>query len=198
MTRLHFSLLVFALLTTGGCASLVVTGATTAGATAAQERSVGHAVDDATILAAIKFMFTEKDVNDLLLNVSVNVVEGRVLLTGAVKKPDTAIEAIRLSWKAEGVREVINEIQVTDTSSWKNYAQDAWISTQVRTRLLLEKYVKSINYNVETVNGTVFIIGIAQDQQELDKVTYLARTTKYVREVISYAVLKTDPRRQNL
>lgn len=187
--------LVLALLALPGCVPLVVAGGTEAAVVVAQERSVGNAIDDAGILLGIKNLYAKQDYRDLLANIEIKVVEGRVLLTGNVDKPDSQIEAVRLAWQVQGVREVINEVQVSDQSGFWNYARDVWISTQIRTRLLTEKGVRSINFSVITVNQTVYLMGIAQDQVELNKVTHIASTTGYVQRVVSYVQLKDDPRR---
>ncbi len=177
------------------CFTVATSAATESTIIVAQERSVGEAVDDAGILLNIKNQFLQKDTNDLLANVEIKVVEGRVLLTGNVDKPDTQIEAVRLTWTVRGVREVMNEVQINDKSDFWNYAQDVWVSTQLRTRLLLAKDIRSVNYSVITVNQTVYLMGIAQDQAELNRATYLASITQHVKKVVSYVRLKTDPRR---
>lgn len=185
------------LLFLSGCVPVAL-GAATQGATVvAQERSVGNAVDDAGILGHIKYLYAQKG-QGLFGDVEVKVVEGRVLLTGNVEKPEAQIEAVNLAWQVNGVREVINEIQVTDQSGIGNYARDVWISTQIRTRLLFTKNIRSVNYSVITVNQVVYIMGIAQDQQELDRVTYIASITDYVKKVTSYVQLKSDPRRAEI
>lgn len=178
-----------------GCMTAITSAATEGVIVASQERSVGEAVDDAGILLNIKHQFIQKDVNDLLTHVEVKVVEGRVLLTGNVDMPETQIDAVRLTWTVAGVREVMNEIQINDKSGFWNYAQDVWVSTQVRTRLLLAKDIHSVNYSVITVNQTVYLMGIAQDQAELNRATYLASITQYVKKVVSHVRLKGDPRR---
>jgi len=178
-----------------GCIPLLVAGGTETAAVVAQERSVGNAIDDAGIVLQIKTRFANKDYKDLLANVEVKSVEGRVLLTGNVNKPESQIEAVRLTWQVEGVKEVINEIQISDQAGIWNYTRDVWISTQVRSRMIFERGVRSINYSVITVNQVVYLMGIAQDQTELDKVTHIASTTSYVQRVVSYVKLKDDPRR---
>ncbi len=178
-----------------GCIPLLIAGGTETAAVVAQERSVGNAIDDAAILIQIKNKFANKDYKDLLANVEVKSVEGRVLLTGNVNKPESQIEAVRLAWQVEGVKEVINEIQISDQAGIWNYTRDVWVSTQVRSRMILEKGVRSINYSVITVNQVVYLMGIAQDQTELGKVTHIASTTSYVQRVVSYVKLKGDPRR---
>lgn len=178
-----------------GCGAVLLGAGTETAVVVAQERSVGNAVDDAGILLQIKNQFAKQENKDLLLNVEVKSVEGRVLLTGNVDKPESQVEAVRLVWQVAGVKEVINEIQINDQSSFSNYAQDVWISTQVRSRLLITKNIRSVNFSVITVNQVVYLMGIAQDQSELDRVTHVASTTNKVKKVVSYARLKDDPRR---
>ncbi len=183
------------LTTVTGCVPLVIGGATEAAVVVAQERSVGSAVDDASILLQIKNLYAKQDFKDLLTNVEVKSVEGRVLLTGNVDKPDSQIEAVKLAWQVNGVKEVINEVQINDKSGFWNYTKDVWISTQVRTRLLFGKNIHNINYSVITVNQVVYLMGIAQNQDELNRATNVASTTSYVQRVVSYVRLKDDPRR---
>ena len=181
-------------LTLSACAELVIGAATTTGVAIAEERSVGDAVDDLTIRAELNHLFFRDNV-ELYRDVSFSVVEGRVLLKGTVLTPENRIHALRLAWRAAGVREVINEIQVTDDSGILDYARDTWISAQLKAKLLVDGDVLSINYSVETVNGTVFLLGIAQDEAELARVTEHARDIEDVKRVVSHVVMKDDRHR---
>lgn len=178
-----------------GCIPLLIGAGTETAVVVAQERSVGNAVDDASIFVKIKNLYAKQQDKDMLKNVEVKVVEGRVLLTGNVDKPDSQIEAVRLAWQVDGVKEVINEIQSNDNAGIMNYTRDAWISNQIRVRLLATKNVRSLNYSVLTVNQVVYLMGIAQNQEELDAATHVASTTNYVQRVVSYVRLKDDPKR---
>jgi len=178
-----------------GCVAAIIGGGTEGAVVAAQERTAGNAVDDAGILLKIKALYAQNDFKDLLGNVEVKVVEGRVLLTGNVDKPDSQIQAVNLAWQVNDVREVMNEIQISDKAGFANYARDVWISTQIKSRLLFTKGIRSINYSVITVNQVVYMMGIAQDQDELDKAANIVSTTSYVQRVVSYVRLKNDPRR---
>lgn len=170
----------------------VVGGVATSGVAVAQERSAGNAVDDGVITFTINERLLRHHV-DLFQAVGVEVYEGRVLLTGSVPEPDDRIEAVRIAWLADGVIEVLNEIQVTDRGGLVDYARDTWVTTQLRSKLLLDMEVRAINFNVETVNGVVYLIGIAQDQAELERVTNHARTITNVIKVVSHTRLKDDP-----
>jgi osmotically-inducible protein OsmY len=195
MRSMKFLPLIAPLFLLPGCAALLIGGGTETAVVASQERTAGNAVDDAGILFKIKNNYAQQAEKDMLLNVEVKVVEGRVLLTGNVDKPDSQIEAVRLAWLVNGVKEVINEVQISDKAGFANYARDVWISAQVKSRLLITKDIRSVNYSIITVNQVIYIMGIAQDQAELDRVTYVASTTNYVQRVVSYVRLKDDPRR---
>ncbi len=179
-----------------GCVPVLIGGGMEGAVVASQERTAGHAVDDATIFVKIKASFAQNNSSDLFANVDVKVVEGRVLLTGNVDKPETQVNAVDLTWKINGVKEVINEIQINDKSGFGNYARDVWISTQVRTKFLLTRGIRSINYSVITVNQSVYLMGIAQDQAELDRAIAVASNVSYVQKVISHVTLKDDPSRK--
>ena len=174
-----------------GCTSLAIGAAGTTAVAAAQERTIGDAIDDTVIYTSVNHYLLQADI-DLFRDVGVKVVEGKVLLTGSVPTPQDRIEAVRLAWQVDGVKEVLNEIQVTDASGVVDYATDSWISVQVKTKLLFDRDIRAINYSIETVNGSVYMIGIARDAAELKRATNHARTIKGVRKVISHVRIQTS------
>jgi osmotically-inducible protein OsmY len=183
-------LIPFALLVVSGCtAGTVVGGGASVGVAVAQERSVGDALDDTVIATQIVAIFFDYSI-ELLRKVSAEVVEGRVLLTGSVSEPEGRVDAVRLTWQIDGVIEVLNEIQVTDRGGLLDFALDTWVSTQLRTKLLLDRDIRALNYNVETVNGVIYLIGIAQNELELERVTNHARTIENVVKVVSHVRIK--------
>lgn len=188
------ALLLAGSLSLSGCAELLIGAAATTGIAVAEERSVGDAVDDLTIRGELNHLFFQDDI-ELFADVSFSVIEGRVLIKGSVPTPDDRVRALRLAWQAAGVREVINELQVADDSGILDYARDTWISAQLKGTLLVDGDVLSINYSVETVNGTVYLLGIAQDEAELARVTEHARSIENVKRVVSHVVLKDDRHR---
>ena len=118
--------------------------------------------------------------------------QSRVLLTGTVEKIDLKIEATRIAWGVEGVKTVINEIQISNSDNILNFADDLVISTKVMGKLVLDENVNSLNYNIETVNKIVYIIGIARSENERNKVLDLAREVFGVEQVIDYITISTS------
>lgn len=186
--------LMVAALGLSGCAGVAAGAGAQVMVAAAQERKLLDAVDDKTIQLRINARFLNYDAN-LFRRVETEIVEGRVLLTGNVPRPEDRVEAARLTWQVAGVREVLNEIAVNDRGGIINYFKDSWITTRLRAKMATDAEIVEINYSVETVNGIVYLIGIAQDEAELKRLTGHARTLSGVRRVISHVRMKDDPRR---
>lgn len=161
------------------------------GVAAAQDGGIRGAITDSTIKLQIADLWFKKDVK-MFGKLSTTVKEGRVLVTGSVPNPDMRVEAIRLVWQADGVRQVLNEVTVDDGGGVTALVKDSWITSNIKTRLMFDKYVQSINYNVDTVNGNVYLTGVAQDQRELSRVMDYARNTSNVRNVVSYVRLRYE------
>ena len=168
----------------------VATGAAVKVVTINQEdRSIGEFVDDTIIKTIIKNAYFDQNEN-LFFNIDVEVSQARVLLTGTVENIDLKIEATRIAWGANGVETVINEIQISNSDNILNYADDLVISTKVKGKLILQENVNSLNYNIETVNKLVYIIGIAESESEKNLVIDIAQDVYGVEEVIDYISIK--------
>jgi osmotically-inducible protein OsmY len=167
----------------------VVGAGASAGVATAQERGFKGAMNDTEIRLHINDLWLQESLS-LYSKINLQVQEGKVLLTGNVPDPETRLNAVRLAWQANGVREVINEIEVQDKSSLTDSAQDIWIATQLKTKLLVDSEVSSINYSIETVNQVVYLMGVAQSQAEIDRVIGHAKNISYVRRVVNYVRVK--------
>ena len=171
------------------CAPAAIGTGSAVGVAAAQDRGLSGAISDTGIRLEINHLwFQESEI--LYRKVQLQVQEGRVLLSGAVPDPETRVNAVRLCWQVEGVKEVINEIEVDDETTLTDKARDVVISTKLKSRLLADKDVSSINYSIEVVNQSIFLLGVAQNQEELDRVIAHAKDIAYVRRVKNYVRVK--------
>jgi osmotically-inducible protein OsmY len=183
-------LLGLASLLLGGCVPVVVGGAAAgAGYAAAQERSPLQQAKDLEIGSQIAENWRQFD-PEMASGLSTNVYDGKVLVTGTVKNPEWRVDAVRLAWQVDGVKEVHSEAQVSDKTSLSDDARDTWITTRVRSALTFDPNVRSLNYTIETVNGVVYLIGSARTQGELDRVTGHARNIPNVRKVVTYVDIR--------
>ena len=155
------------------------------------DRSIGEYVDDVLIKAILKNSYFDQS-EKIFFNVDVEVSQGRVLLTGTVDNIDLRIEATRIAWGVKGVQTVINEIQISESDSILNFADDLVISTKVSAKLMLDEEVNSLNYNIETVNKVVFIIGISSSSDEKQKAIELTKEVFGVEEVVEYITIKSE------
>jgi osmotically-inducible protein OsmY len=186
------SLAILSLGTMAGCAPLIVGGAAmTAGYTAttsSETRGAAGAVSDIEIQTRINELWLKHSLA-LFHSLSLTVDQGRVLITGRAADPQMRLDAGKLAWDAPGVKEVLNEAAVDNQSGLVDSARDTWITTQLRTALLFDSEVKSQNYSIDTVNGAVYLLGVARTQAELDKVLNHARNLAYVQRVVSHVRL---------
>jgi osmotically-inducible protein OsmY len=172
-----------------GCIPVVVGGAAAGGYAMGQERGPVQQVKDSGIHATITHLWDEYN-PQMASQLGANVYNGEVLITGTVANPEWSVEAVRLAWQAEGVKKVDSEIQVADKSTLTDQARDSWITTRLRTAILTDSQVRSLNYSIETVNGVVYLMGSARTQGELDRVTSYASNTPNVKRVVSYVQVR--------
>ncbi len=176
----------------GGCPVAIVGGLAAAGGAgyaANQERGVGGVAGDFTIKTNIQNAWLQANPK-LEGNIGVTVYEGRALLTGKAPTPETKAEAQQLASGVKGVRAVYNEIEVAPSETVWSSAKDAWITSQVRSGLIFNSQIRSDNYTVETVDRSVYLIGSARNQIELDAATKVARYVAGVKRVVSYVEIR--------
>ena len=123
------------------------------------------------------------------------VHEGRVLIVGTTRTPQDRVRASQVAWQIKGVNDVVNELQVAEEQTGLAYLRDARISNQLRLRMATSLGVSSSNFDFETVNSVIYILGVARDRGELEHVAELAATIAGVERVVSHALLANDPRR---
>ena len=179
---LPIALLALAGLLFAGCAPAVI-GAGTA-AVAASDNLIATKLND-------KFMQND---SSLVVDVDLSVNNAAVLMTGKVKTPEEKVLATKLAWEIRGVREVVNELQVTDKSSIKDVAKDLAASAQLRGRLIADSDISSLNFSIDVVNGTVYLSGIAADAEEMNRVVGHARDLRFAQQVVNYITLREDLR----
>ena len=176
-----------------GCAPAVLGVGTAAVAASSTEKGLSTSVSDGLIFTKIQDNFLQTDAS-LPTVVDVTVNDGAVLLTGKVKTPEEKVLATKLTWEVRGVREVVNEIQVTDKSSIKDIAKDLAASAQLRGKLIADTGVSSLNFSIDVVNGTVYLSGVAADAEEMNRVVSHARDLRFAQQVVNYITLRTDQR----
>jgi len=176
----------------GGCPLAIVGGLAAAGGAgyaANQERGVGGTAQDFSIKTNVQSAWIKAN-PAMQADLNVTVYEGRTLLTGTAPTPEMKAQAQEIASRVPGVRTVYDEIEVAPPEgAWKS-AKDAWITSQVKSDLVFNSHVRSVNYTIKTVNSSVYLIGSARSQDELNAATTMARYVKGVKRVVSYVEIR--------
>ena len=160
---------------------------------ASKEKGLGTTISDNIIKTKISNLIFKYD-KELIAETKIFVNNGSVLFTGKVIRPSDKIQITKLAWTIRGVREVNNEIQVTDTSSIKNIARDIASLGEIRARIMSDKSINSINYSIDVVNDKAYISGVASNETEMNLVKNHASSARFVKEVYNYITLNKDTR----
>ena len=171
----------------GGCTD--PTAPLDAATTVAEDRPFGQVADDAKMKLDFDRQLATSKARNLYFDVSSDVYDGRMMLTGSVKTQADRTNVVALARNVQGVKVVYDDIQVTDAGGFGSSANDALLEAKLKARLVGAKGIKSINYRWQSVNGTIYIIGMARDQAELNAVMAVIKDTEGVKNVVSHIVV---------
>ncbi len=158
-------------------------------------RTVGTQIDDSIMQKNLMSKLVLRDKSHLL-SVKAKVLDGRIFITGKVEDPEEKLQITKLAWETRGVRSVRNDIKIKEDFNFSQSAKDLLITSQLRTAFIVNKNIKSSNYNIDTYKKKIFIYGIAQNQDERDLVIKEAKQILDVKNVIASILLVEDLRIQ--
>ena len=160
-------------------------------------RTVGMQIDDTLMQKKLvaRLTLTEKK---YFLYIQVEILDGRIFLTGKVDEPEEKIKITKMAWETKGARSVKNAIEIKGQSNFKSTGKDVLITAQLRAALLFNKLVKSGNYTLETINRTIYIFGIAKNDEEKKEVIEEANKIYDVKEVIPTIYLVSELSRNKI
>ena len=160
-------------------------------------RTIGMQIDD-TIMQknlSARLALAEKK---YFLSIQSEVRDGNIFLSGKVQEPEEKIKITKMAWETKGVRSVKNAITIKGQSNFKSTAKDILITSQLRSALIFNKKTKARNYTLETINKTIYIFGIAMDQEEKKEVINEANKIYDVEKVIPSIYLASELSRNKL
>ena len=160
-------------------------------------RTVGMQIDDTIMQKNLVARLTLTD-KRYFLSIQVEILDGRIFLTGKVNEPEEKIKITKLSWETKGVRSVKNAIAIKGQSNFKSAAKDILITTQLRTAIIFNRLIKSGNYTLETINKNVYIFGIALNDEEKKEVISEAKKIYDVKDIIPTIYLVSDLSRNKI
>ena len=158
-------------------------------------RSLGTQIDDNIMQKNLKARLLLED-KKYIISISAKVLDGRIFITGKVDDPEEKLKITKMAWETKGVRSVRNNIIIKDEFNFKQSAVDLLITSQLRTALILNKKIKSTNYNIDTYKKKIYVYGIAQSKDEQKEVIKEGKEIPDVERIIASILLVEDLRIQ--
>ena len=158
-------------------------------------RSLGTQIDDNIMQKNLTARLLLQD-KTYLLSINVKVLDGRIFVTGKVDDPEEKLKITKMAWETKGVRSVRNNLIIKEEFNFQQSAIDLLITSQLRTALILNKNIKSTNYNIDTYKKKIYIYGIAQSKEEQKEVIKEGKSIPDVERVIASILLVDDLRIQ--
>ena len=158
-------------------------------------RTVGTQIDDSIMQKTISAKILTRDKKHII-SVKTKVLDGRIFITGKVDNPEEKLIITKLAWETKGARSVRNDIKIKEKFKFKQSAKDILITSQLRTALILNKNIKSTNYQIDTYKKKIYVYGIAITIEEKDLVISEAKEILDVEDVIASIILVEDLRIQ--
>ncbi len=160
-------------------------------------RTIGMQIDDTLMQKNLSARLALTD-KRYFLSVQSEVLDGRIFLSGKVDEPEDKIKITKMAWETRGVRSVKNAITIKGQSNFKSTAKDILITSQLRSALIFNKKTKARNYTLETINRSIYIFGIAMDEDEKKEVINEANKIYDVNEIIPSIYLVSELSRNKL
>ncbi len=152
--------------------------------------SVGTEIDDGVITTKIKSAFLE-DPAVKSYDLKVETRKGEVLLNGFVDSQSQIDRAVAVARGVAGVKNVDNKVTLKGSPTTVGAkVDDAIVTTRIKTALLADSNVKSLDIAVVTRQGEVQISGFVNSQTQIDQAMDVARRTEGVVSVINLMSIK--------
>ena len=158
-------------------------------------RSLGTQIDD-SIMEKNLITRLAMEEKKYFLSIKTKVLDGRIFITGKVDNPEEKLKITKIAWETSGVRSVKNDIRIREKFNFKQSVKDTLITSQLRAALIVNKNIKSNNYQIDTYKKNIYIYGIARNRDELEIVVDEANSILDVNKVIASILLVEDLRIQ--
>ncbi|MDG2953317.1 division/outer membrane stress-associated lipid-binding lipoprotein [Bisgaard Taxon 10/6] len=150
-----------------GCTAALLGGAAVGTKVATDPRSTGTQIDDETLEFKVYDAITKDEQIKAEGRVVVVSYSNRLLLIGQVPTDIAKETATNLAKGVEGVNAetIFNEMSVGPVIDLTQRSKDSWITSQVKSKMLVDSAVKTTDVKVITENNQVFLMGNVTQQQ---------------------------------
>ncbi|MFT5813020.1 MAG: osmotically-inducible protein OsmY [Psychroserpens sp.] len=148
-----------------GCVAATVVGVVGAASVANDNRSLGNQIDDQKIEIDAHTKINKIDALSDNTNLQVISVNGSVLIIGQAPNSYLRDQAIKAINEIDGVKQLHNQIRISNTISFITKTNDVWLTSKVKTSLFDTDKLDATNIKVVTENGEVFLMGLVTKTQ---------------------------------
>lgn len=179
-----------ALILVSGCDTQKADTRATAPATAPVATSVGTEIDDGVVTAKVKSaLLADPDIKSFDLKVETR--KGEVMLSGFVSNQAQVDRAILVARGVEGVKAVANKMDLKEgAATVGNTVDDGIITAKVKSALLADPDIKSLDIAVVTSKGEAQLSGFVDNQTQIDRAIEVARAVDGVKSVANEMSVK--------
>ena len=189
-------ILIITFISISGCIGYSSTGVLGTGVSIAMDpRTIGTQIDDSLMQKNLRAKLLLMNKN-YLINVKTKVLDGRIFITGKVDTIEEKLKITKLGWEIKGARSIKNDLKIKEEFNFKQTAKDVLITSQLRTALVINKKIKSSNYQIDTYKRKIYLYGISMSEEEKDLVLYEAKQILDVDDVVASILLVEDLRIQ--
>ena len=187
-------LLLIIILNLQSCAAPIIGGVSAVAlSSSAQEKGLGTSINDKVIYIKLRNAIHKWN-SSVSEKISISVNNGSILVTGQLKNVDAKINLTKVIWEVNGVKEVNNKVQISETNNLKNIAKDLASLGEIRARLMASKQLNSLNFSIDVVNNVAYISGIASSEEEVAIVSQIAQEARFIKEVQNFVKVNKDKR----
>ena len=163
--------------------AIISTAGSIVGRASTSTRGFSGTIEDTYLMSKIVSKITLMKLSNFS-NITVSVTNGKVLLAGNIENQEKRLELIKKLWWIYGVKEIYNEVENGPQISLSEKTEDFIFETKIENRLLLEPGIFSNNYNVDVLNGNVYIIGISSDIEVKTKIENFLNNMSDIKKLI--------------
>ena len=182
-THVTLTVLLSATLLLQGCAGIIIGAGVGAASVAHDRRTVGTQVDDTTTSGRISVALANDAAINELTSITIQVFNGTALLVGQAPTQDLIQKAEQLASSVKNIRKLHNQIRLGSPIPAGVVANDAWLASKVKTKLIADKRIDGMHKEIEVENGEVFLMGLVS-QNESNIAVDITRHIDGVKRVI--------------
>ena len=166
-----------------GCAGLIIGAGMSAVSVAHDRRTIGTQIDDTTTASRISSVMSSDAAIKEQTSISVQVFNGTALLVGQAPTQELMQQAGKLASSVKNIKKLHNQIRLGSPIPASIVANDAWLASKIKTKLIADKRIDGLHIEIEVENGEVFLMGLVSEKESVIAVD-ITRNVKGVKQVI--------------